>query len=96
MHDLFLQILKQIVDHTIDSIEPYFDFLHQLEDLLYFKLPVKLREETWTIWTIKRLGVGALLIINEGDYRIQFFEQHHRNNKTIFSKFNSETLLKHE
>jgi hypothetical protein len=73
MDDIYLTLLQQTLSPKIEDITPYVDFLIELDEMLYFKLPSKLKTATWDMWEVVQLGSYQLLFVNHGDYRIKVF-----------------------
>lgn len=73
MDDIYLTLLQQTLSPKIEDITPYADFLIELDEMLYFKLPSKLKTATWDMWEVVQLGSYQLLFVNHGDYRIKVF-----------------------
>lgn len=95
MDDIYLTLLQQTLSPKIEDITPYADFLIELDEMLYFKLPSKLKTATWDMWEVVQLGSYQLLFVNHGDYRIKVFADNamHNPKSKFYGILTEEQLL---
>ena len=95
MDDIYLTLLQETLSPKIEDITPYVDFLIELDEMLYFKLPAQLKTATWDMWEVVQLGSYQLLFVNHGDYRIKVFADNAMNNpkSKFYGKLTEEQLI---
>lgn len=96
MDDIYKSLLSNMFGVEILDLEPYINIMVDIDEMLYFNIPSKLRESTWDIWEPVKVGRGCIHFVNTGDFRIHYFANNalHDKNNPMYGIHAAEVLYK--